>query len=330
MAYQAQLAASRHLPLHHLAFRVQHQRWWRLHRDHSLVVALDINTDGQRIGLFAELVWVLYALLYIETIGGLPRISVTSSVYSLEGDGKTDYLPQYFRTSWSRLPEMRAWTLKKRLSSLAQLPRFEARTQALSLWKANALVSQHLTVNADIEADVSRFIAQQLDSDFLAVHWRGTDKYLEASPVTADSVVSTIVSVYESLSSKPAHLFIATDQQELLLLLRDRLAQRLPSLQCVARMDAMRSTDGQPMHLRNDHTPGQRYLMGREALIDSMIMSRAKFLIRTASFLSAWCSILNPTLPVIMVNAPCSSRCWFPDSEIVHASRYYHLRTIKA
>ena len=83
MACQAQLAASRHLPLHYLAFRLQYQHCGRLHRDQSLAVALDINSDGQRIGLLAELVWVLYALLSIQTIGGLPRISVTSSVYSL-------------------------------------------------------------------------------------------------------------------------------------------------------------------------------------------------------------------------------------------------------
>jgi hypothetical protein len=39
-------------------------------------------------------------------------------------------------------------------------------------------------------------------------------------------------------------------------------------------------------------------------------------LIRTTSFLSAWASIFNPGLKVILLNKPYPNKFWFPESEI--------------
>jgi hypothetical protein len=51
--------------------------------------------------------------------------------------------------------------------------------------------------------------------------------------------------------------------------------------------------------------------------VNSLLLSRCHVLMRTASFLSAWSSIFNPALPVVMLNRPIDGKLWFPDREIL-------------
>lgn len=322
-AYAAQQASLKHLFLRHALFKLEHQRWFRLYRDRPLILSLDINTDGQRIGLFAELIWAIYAIHYAEAIGARPSIKITSKTYSADGDAGSDCIAQYFDPAWRDLSTLDAFSITKRISSLEQLPRFSQRTQGLNLWNVNAIVDRWLPVKPDIMAEVDAFIAGKLQSNYLALHWRGTDKHLEAPPATAMSIVDTIKAIYDSMDNKPSGLFIATDQSDLLAEVVAMISKVLPSLHCVCRDRVLRSMDGSPVHLQHGLTPQERAGMGRDAMIDALILSRSRALVRTASYLSAWASIWNPVLPVFMVNAPHPRTCWFPDSEIILASRYH-------
>lgn len=129
--------------------------------------------------------------------------------------------------------------------------------------------------------------------------------------------------VSENMKDRPRYVFIASDQQDLIHELKASISTRNPSMQCVWREQIKRSLDGSPLHLQQDLRGEERYLLGKDALVDSLIMSRSVALIRTASYLSAWCSIWNPILPVYMVNAPHASKCWFPDNEILISTRFY-------
>jgi len=322
-AYAAQQASLKHLFLRHALFKMEHQRWYRFCRERPLILSLDINTDAQRIGLFAELVWVVYAIYYAETIGALPLIRVTTKTYSAAIDDVSDYLCQYFKPVWYDRGLVDAYSIHKQISSLKQLPRFNQRTQGLTLWKVNDIVHRWLPVKPEIEAEVNAFIVDKLQSNYLALHWRGTDKHLEAPPVSADSIVDTIRRIYDSMANKPACLFIATDQADLLVEVVEIVSHVMPSLTCVCRDRVMRSKDGSPVHLQKGLAPQARADMGRDAIIDALILSRSRTLVRTASYLSAWASIWNPVLPVFMVNAPHPRTCWFPDSEIMLASKYF-------
>lgn len=321
-AYLAQKRSLRYLFLRHLCFRLQHRFWFSFRRRRPLVVDFEINTDGQRIGLFAELVWLLYAIRYAEAIGAHPVIRLTSAIYSRAGDGQTDYLPQLFDPVWSGADRPGAWVIRKRISSLAHLPCLALRTQGLNLWVANQIVTRYLPVNSRIQSTVEDFVRSRLGNDYIAVHWRGTDKHLEAKPVTSSDLAEKIMCLYQAMPQKPRYLFIASDQEDHLASLAAEVSRLIPGLRCVARDCVQRSADGNPVHLRRGLEPDQRDQMGREALIDCLIMARARALIRTASYLSAWCSIWNPLLPVFMVNQPHEATCWFPDDEILLASRF--------
>jgi hypothetical protein len=323
-AYELQAASRRHLYRHHLLFKLQHQRWFRLHRDRVLVADFEVNTDGQRIGLFAEPVWLLHALWYAESIGARPFLRITSSSYSRAGDGHSDYLQHFFSPQWPAVSMAESFVIRKRISSLSQLPNLETRTAGLNLWRANALVRAYLPLHQSIIDESNCFLREHLGSSYLAVHWRGTDKHLEAEPVSIESMAQQIRRVYESLDVKPSHLFVASDQQVLVDQLAALISRQIPELRCVWRKQIIRSLDTNPIHLRSGLEGDQRVRLGREALVDALILSQSRALIRTASFLSAWSSIWNPTLPVFMVNAPHASKCWFPDSEILLASSYHH------
>ena len=45
--------------------------------------------------------------------------------------------------------------------------------------------------------------------------------------------------------------------------------------------------------------------------------SKCTAVIRTTSFLSAWASIFNPDLKVVLLNKPYSNRLWYPEREIL-------------
>lgn len=327
-AFRAQRAAITGLRRKKLLFKLQLQQWYRLHKDRNLVVQIDINTDGQRIGLFAELTWLLYCVAYVETIGGRPVIRITSTNYSPADDGRVDYLASYFQLQWPDFDPSKEWLIEFPLSSVAQLPHFEARTKEYNLWRANGCAAKYLIPRSDIQCLVDSVVVNDLANDFIAVHWRGTDKFLEADPVQARNIVDILEKVVPTLNPPPKSIYLASDEEELILALKQEIKSRLPWIRSVSRQAISRSTDGTPLHLQPGLTGEQRVQLGKEALIDCLIMARSRALVRTSSFLSAWCLIWNPVLPVYMVNSPKPGRTWFPDTEVLEASRF-HFRSLK-
>jgi hypothetical protein len=62
------------------------------------------------------------------------------------------------------------------------------------------------------------------------------------------------------------------------------------------------------------------YRKGEEALINCLLLSRCSALIRTTSFLSAWASIFNPALPIVLLNAPYAKSPWYPEKLLIPGS----------
>jgi hypothetical protein len=62
------------------------------------------------------------------------------------------------------------------------------------------------------------------------------------------------------------------------------------------------------------------YRKGQEALINCLLLSRCSTLIRTTSFLSAWASIFNPGLPIVLLNEPYAKSLWYPEKVLIPRS----------
>ena len=165
-----------------------------------------------------------------------------------------------------------------------------------------------------ITVRVETFIAEKMHGRrVLGVHFRGTDKKVEAERVRWEQV-SEIVQRY--LEHNPSYncLFVASDEARFITFMERTFA----SLPVVSHDDRFRSTTGEPFHT-DDHG-ASNYLKAEEALINCLLLARCETLIRTTSFLSAWASIFNPELNIILLNRPFQQYLWFPERLLIPKS----------
>jgi len=301
--------------------------FYRLFLAEHRKLAIQLTTDRKAMGLFADLNWVLYGVRFANSVDAELVFEVRGDTYFSKDGDAFDVLEQYFDTQWRQQTDASYFVIRQRLTNLnRQLPYHATRVGQLSLWEAHTIAIQYLQPLQAIRQKVEDFIDSYLGSDFVGIHWRGTDKISEAPAVCIEQIVQKTVMVCHSLEKIPACFFLASDDQDLITLVRDRFKAVFPNIAVKTRSDATRATDGLPVHRRDNLTPMQRRVMGEDALIDCLILSRSMALIRTSSFLSGWCSVFNPALPVYMLNAPYAYCTWFPDREVLHVSKYFERR----
>jgi len=301
--------------------------FYRLFLARHRKLAIQLTMNRKAIGLFADLNWFLYGVRFANSVDAKLLFELHGDTYFSKDSGAFDVLEQYFDTQWRQQPDASYFVIRQRLTNLnRQLPYHATRVGQLSLWEAHSLAIRYLQPLPAIRQKVERFIDAYLGPDFVGIHWRGTDKISEAPAVCIEQIVQKTVMVCRSLEKKPACFFLASDDQDLISLVRDRFKAAFPDIPVKTRSDVTRATDGMPVHLRGNLTPIQRRVMGEDALIDCLILARSMALIRTSSFLSGWCSVFNPALPVYMLNAPYSHCTWFPDREVLHLSNYFERR----
>ncbi|HTU46588.1 MAG TPA: hypothetical protein VMF91_16090 [Bryobacteraceae bacterium] len=147
----------------------------------------------------------------------------------------------------------------------------------------------------------------------VGVHFRGNDKIEEAPRVSWDSMRETIAN-YLRANHDVHGLFIATDE----LPFRAYIADSFPGLEVISYGRSL-ATDSKA------DLGGSNYAKGEGALMDCLLLSRCSAAIRTTSFLSAWASIFNPKLPIVLMNRPYPQKLWFPESLLISKSMSEYL-----
>jgi CMP-N-acetylneuraminic acid synthetase len=141
------------------------------------------------------------------------------------------------------------------------------------------------------------------------VHYRGTDKVLEAPLVNYDKVILNI-EYYLRKFPETNGVFISSDDINFIEYIK-KASIRKP---IIYRDDSFRSRDGKPVHKVTDINI---YEMNRDALVNCLILSRCNALIKGASILSAWSKLFNPQLDLVMLNTPYDQKLWFPERELI-------------
>jgi hypothetical protein len=176
---------------------------------------------------------------------------------------------------------------------------------AMSRATAHDLIARHVRPRPHIQRLVDAYVAEHFDQAFsIGVHYRGTDKHEEAPPVAYDEVVAAIHAAAAGAGSATVRVFLATDDQRFL----DVMIERFPGRLRYRPM--FRSKDGRPIDVTNDDT---NYQKGEDAVVDCLLLSRTRFLIRTASNLSLCSAFFNPEVPERILNRPYyspSSNLW--------------------
>ena len=281
---------------------------WQQRRNKG-VYAVDIRAE---VGFFAQLNWCVYIFAHCERFGLRPAVSLSSPFYtSRKGD---NWLTYHFEGC--ALPEgqesLSADGVRiSRVSTIGHLGMPTNYGEQMTLDDANRLLRKNLNVKKEIQDYVDSFIARHFSSkQVVGVHYRGTDKGAEAPPVTFEDVARTVWA-YLRVNPVVEAIFVASDEEKFI----DRMREEFSQVDVICHDDTLRSRDGTAAHTRV--VERENYLKGREALINCLLLSRCKALIRTASFLSGWSSVFNPRLPVIMLNQPYDNKLWFPDAAIV-------------
>ncbi len=293
--------------IHHRRMRPLHRAAYRLHTWHQGdTFAIDIDTND--IGFFAQLNWCLYSFAHCEAVGLIPRVRLVGHTYS--NLANHDWLHDYFEDVTARGNERTGRHLHITHIEQTDLGRYSA---GFTLERANGLLRRYLRVRPSIQHYVDDFVAKHFAAGAtLGAHYRGTDKSVEATPVSWESFAAA-AERYAARNCLKV-IFVASDDPGFSVWMAQRFAGRF---EVVAHDDQERSDGSLPIHRT---LMGDRHLKGFEALVNCLLLSRCDTLIRSASFLSGWSSVFNPALPVTMLNRPFESSLWFPDREVLKRS----------
>ncbi|MBN3755523.1 hypothetical protein G3N95_21450 [Paraburkholderia sp. Tr-20389] len=259
-------------------------------------------------GFFSVMQMVLFILMYCDEKRLTPLISARGGIYG-DPEGQVDWFGEYFDTVG--VPASPASNMRLRTSVVHDLGglgfrrRYESK---LELRHASALFRAHYQPTAPIRAEVDAIRRRTgIGAATLGVHFRGTDKKLEAHTIGWDEFCRL---VERTLAEEPqlTNIFVSSDEQAFL----DFFVKwgfRVPVSVAPARLLA---TGGTPVHFSGH--PG--LAIGREALVASLLLANCGYLLKTPSYLSAWSKIFNPSLPVRLAVPPREGAFWFPDSQI--------------
>ena len=282
-------------------------------RNNHGIYAVNINAQ---VGFFAHLSWCLYIFAYCQRYNLIPYVVLSSPFYALsKGE---DWFNYYFDnvklTEEDRKKIARGLVKISHISDVEQLglpvdPDFQ-----LTLENAHALFDRNMRIKSDMLEYVQSFVDKHFTGrTILGVHYRGTDKKHEAKPISWEYCAQTI-SAYLAAHPGIEVLFVASDEAAFI----QWIGTEFKHMEVIHHDDQERSLDGKAIHVQP--AQGNNFTKGKEALVNCLLLSRCNALIRTASFLSAWSSIFNPELPVVMLNSPYLEKLWFPDDLIIKKS----------
>lgn len=275
------------------------------------VFAVDIESP---IGLFGQLNWCLYIFAHCDQNGLRPYIRLSGANYQGPGPNR-NWFGYHFENleltdrDRHRIDAGEIVTTKVRLLDEVPLDReFDAE---LTLERANQLVKRYLGIKPAVLDKVTEFRDRHaIGRNTLGVHYRGTDKVAEAPRVPWEACRDA---VHAYLASHPEidGLFVSSDEQSFV----DYLVGEVRAVTVHAHDDDFRSLNGQAIHAHATDPNGDR--KGAEAIVNCLLLAQCSGVVRTSSFLSAWSSVFNPDLEVILLNRPFDGTFWFPERAIV-------------
>ena len=189
-----------------------------------------------------------------------------------------------------------------------------------SLTEANRLLFKYFDFADGLKNEISKLHTELfVDDNIVGLHYRGTDKmgsktgkgYSESFYIDFGTTVKIIKQEFKRLNTN--NLFVATDDSRILNVLK----KRIMNINIITINHPYGTTPGVPLHRNPDNNNANddiKYKIGSSAIIDCVLLSKCKCLIKYASQLSAYSAVINPKLQVFRVN-----KCnygWFPENKI--------------
>jgi hypothetical protein len=237
-------------------------------------VTVEISGDA---GLGGVLYHAGYALLAGRTHDADVALRFTNSNYRPSW-GQSDWLECYFN-------RLGASPNGRTVCNYLDVPK---PSKPVAFADRAALVWEALSIRADFVREAEELIG---DDDFAAVHFRGSDKYVEAPAVPPGVLLD--IAEREMDTAGLDRLFVASDERSFIALAAERYGEVAFSLPV-----EVFATDGIPPHFLE--VDGE--IKAREALVTMVALSRARLLVRTESLLPQWAATLAEDQRVVVAS----------------------------
>ena len=267
-------------------------------------------------GLFGQLFsWCLEVLPYLEKHGIKPEWHLLSRNY-----GKPpgfNIFPEILRINYLPTEHMEA----SEILSLEDLKHREGHPSysfQSDFALANRLFNRYFRLPDEVINAVEAFFLTYPGQRILGLHYRGTDKpgsTIETNPITTDLTLRAACDLLEKKGDIDL-VFVASDEESFLA--RASKALPVPVISFQQRRKANRPKDisettfNEPLF--RGHEEAENTRIGQCALIDSLLLSRCHYLLKSQSALSGWSKIWNPQLEAYRLAA--FKQDWFPDAFI--------------
>ena len=265
-----------------------------------------VEIESRYVGFFGQMNWCLFIFQYCECKGLSPDIRLTGDIY-LDSTRGSNWLKYYFDTY---IPITKD-EIDKRVRYTKKISDFKEMgppiAPELTVREGSRIFHKYLHPKSNITSLVETFWRNRdVNDPVLGVHFRGTDKSSEAPRVSWRHCLTVVKNYLCSHNS----VFVASDEEDFIKFMKKSLTE----VPVISYDDHYRSRDDRPVHTAIE---GGGYEKGEDALVNCLLLAKCSTLVRTTSFLSAWASIFNPDLKVILLNKPYDNRLWYPEREIL-------------
>ena len=167
-------------------------------------------------------------------------------------------------------------------------------------------VISRLTIKKEIQEQADEWMRANLKSDWVGVHFRGTDRGPNQKYSKGNIKIDTYISYLKQVVDKHCNIFACSDQAQFI----DRMNEAFPGR--VFSRNIQRSYDQRSLHRDLCYKePQQR----KDALIDLLILSRADLIYKTSGNFSTAAFLFNPSVKIIsLVNWNRVYRKYFPEN----------------
>lgn len=267
---------------------------------------ITITIDNEAIGLFAQLTWCAYIFQFAKEHNKAIKVRLISKNYC-PTPSCVDWFSYYFDgagTSKSNPKKSYAHISVRHMEDLGPGVTPNGRT----IEKTQRAFFAEADLKTEIKDEIATFVRKNFSNEpVLGIHFRGTDKTIEAPRVPYENVLAEINKKIRDENYNT--IFISTDEVAFI----EYVQSEIKDKNIIFRNDSKRSTDDTPVHMGLQSGTDT----ARDAIVNCFLLAHCDTIIRTSSFLSAWSVIVNPSLKVLTLNTPFQNALWFPEREIL-------------
>lgn len=270
-----------------------------------------VRIENDYIGFFACVLWALEVLVHCDRHKLKPYFEFAGANY-VQAERGANWFDYFFELKHAVSEGEVKRAVMHVITAPAQLGFQINYNRELDFVLANKLFDKYFVIKPHVLAKVECFANERFGTGkVLGVHYRGTDKIIEASRVGYENVSEKIK---RFLKAHPDYktVFLASDETPFI----EYLTENLRGVRVVANKDKLRVStnraDEIPVHKQQNV---DNYVKGEEALTNCLLLAKCATVIKTASLLSGWAKIFNLQQKIIMLNLPTYD--WFPERDIV-------------